>query len=97
GFDFCVDPTTHELMIYEKIRRIPPGVVFEYDGNVVKARRSSDVERLCNRCIAYSSIGYAVAEDLDSQRELGLFEDPISLTGVTDVAILQAYADAEVA
>jgi len=97
GFDFCVDPTTHELMIYEKIRRILPGVVFEYDGNVVKARRSSDVERLCNRCIAYSSIGYAVAEDLDSQRELGLFEDPISLTGVTDVAILQAYADAEVA
>ncbi len=52
---------------------------------------------MCNRCIAYSSIGYAVAEDLGSQGELGLFEEPISLTGVTDVAILQAFADAEVA
>ncbi len=97
GYDFAVDPVTRELNVFQKIRRILPDVVFEYDGNVVKARRSSDVSRMCNRCIAYSSIGYAVAEDLDSQRDLGLFEEPISLTGVTDVTILQAFADAEVA
>ncbi len=97
GYDFAVDPVTRELNVYSKILRVLPDVVFEYDGNVVKARRSSDVSRMCNRCIAYSSIGFAVAEDLESQRELGLFEEPISLTGVTDPSILQAFADAEVA
>lgn len=97
GFDMAVDPVTRELNIYRKLGSVLPDVRFEYGSNVIKARRTSDSSRICNRFIAYSAVGYAVAEDLSSQADIGLMEESLSLTGVVDVSILQAYANAEVA
>lgn len=97
GFDLAVDPVTRELNVYAKLSTVRSEVVYEYGKNVIEARRSSDASRICNRFVAYSSIGFAVAEDLDSQADLGLLEESLSLSDVKDVSILQAYANAEVA
>lgn len=97
GFYYDVSPDTRELNVYRTIGKILNDVVFEYGGNSLAARRSADASKICNRCIAYSSIGYAVAEDPSSIADLGLFEEAVSLTEVVDATILQAYANGEVA
>jgi hypothetical protein len=97
GYDFIVDSATRQLNIFRKIGEIKSKVVFEYGANLKGASRSTDSARICNRFIAYSAAGYAISEDEDSQQIYGLFEEAQSLADVTDIAILQAYADAEVA
>lgn len=97
GYDMIVDPTTRKLNIYARVGEEQTEVFFEYGGAAQNVQRECDISRMCNRMHAYSSVGYAVAEDLDSQAEFGLHEEAVSLSDVTDVTILQAYADAEVA
>lgn len=97
GYDLLVDPVTRELNIYRKLGVTRPDVVFEYGNNLASVSRDCDASRMCNRMIAYSSVGFAVSEDIISQRVYGTFEEAVSLTGVVDVSILQAYANAEVA
>lgn len=97
GYDILVDPQTRKMNIYRRVGRTRPEVLFEYGSNVVSSTRSCDASRTCNRMIAYSSIGFAVAEDLISQSNYGTFEEAVSLTGVVDVSILQAYVNAEIA
>lgn len=97
GYDFEVDPTTRKLNIYRKIGVIRPKLFFEYGNNLKQATRTTDMARLCNRLIAYSAAGAAQSDNYDSQQKYGLFEEAVSLIDVTDIAILQAYADAEIA
>lgn len=97
GYDMLVDPATRELDIYQRIGSVRPEVMFELGKNVVSVNMTSDASRMCNRMIAYSSIGWAQADDLVSQAAYGVFEEAVSLTDVRDVAILQAYANGEIA
>lgn len=96
GYDYMVDPVTRELNIYRKIGSVTD-VVFEYGTNLTSVSRDCDVSKMCNRMIAYSSVGFAVSEDIVSQAVYGTFEEAVSLTGVVDVSILQAFANAEIA
>lgn len=97
GFDLLVDPRSREMNIYKSLGSLKPDVVFDYASNAASATRTCDASRTCNRMIVYSSIGFAVAEDLISQSVYGTFEEAVSLSDVVDVSILQAYANAEVA
>lgn len=97
GYDLSVHPRTRELSIYQKIGQIRPQAVFEYGKNLSSASRTCDASRVCNRMIAYSSIGWAQADDLVSQAAYGVLEEAVSLSDVKDIGILQAYANAELA
>lgn len=97
GFDMAVDPETRELNTYAKLSSTREDVVFDYAINLTGASRSSDTSRICNRLYVYSSIGYALAENYESQALYGTFEEAISLSDVVNIEILQAYADAEIA
>lgn len=96
GYDMIVDPVTRQLNIFKKLGQIRDQVVFDYDLNLTGAGRNSDASKICNRMIAYSSIGAAVAEDPNSLAAFGPFEEAVSLSDVVDISILQAYADGEV-
>jgi hypothetical protein len=97
GYDMSVDQDTRELNIYANIGQARDQVLFQYGGNTNNMQRASDTSRMCNRMTAYSAVGVAVAEDADSIATYGLFEEAVSLTDVNDIAILQAYANGEVA
>lgn len=97
GFDLAVDPVTRELNIYSFFGAPRPKLGFELGKNVTSVTTNTDVSKMCNRMIAYSTIGYAVAEDQVSQQRFGVFEEAVSLSDVVDITILQAYANEEVA
>ncbi len=97
GYDMIVDPMTRKLNTYQKIGQLKPEVLYAYGVNVSSATRTCDAMRVCNRMIAYSSIGWAQADDLISQQVYGPMEEAVSLSDVRDIGILQAYANAELA
>lgn len=97
GYDMLVDPATRALNIYAKLQTTPKNLFFEFNNNVVRVSRSSDSSKICNRMIAYSPAGAAQADDPVSQAAYGVMEEAVSLSDVNDIAILQAYANGEVA
>lgn len=97
GFDYTIHPQYRTLDIVSKLEVIRDGLMFEYRDNVKDANRKSDSSKICNRMIAYSSIGSAQEDDLESQDRYGLFEEAVALADVKDMSILKAYAAAEVA
>lgn len=97
GYDMLVDPTTRALNIFAMIGSPKPKLAYEYGKNVTTVTTSVDASKMCNRLIAYSTAGYAVAEDTASQKAYGVFEEAVSLSDVVDISILQAYANAEIA
>lgn len=97
GYDFYVDPTTRALNIYSKLQTAHSDILFEYSGNTISVSRNTDSSKMCNRMIAYGPGGTAQADDQVSQAKYGLFEEAVSLSDVTDIEILQAYANGEVA
>lgn len=97
GYDMSVDPASRLLNIYTRIGVDNPEAFFEYGGHARGLSRSCDSARIANRIIVYSSTGWTQANDTTSQATYGMFEEAISLSDVKDSAILQAYANAELA
>jgi hypothetical protein len=97
GYDMTVDPISRKLNIYTRVGVTNPLAFFEYGSNAQAVSRSCDSSRLANRFIVYSPVGWVQANDTISQARYGTFEEAISLSDVKDVAILQAYANAELA
>lgn len=97
GYDMAVDPASRKLSFYVTLPVTAPTTYFEYGGNARQVSRSSDSARIANRIIAYSSVGWAQADDVVSQAAIGVFEEAISLSDVRDTTILTAFANAELA
>jgi hypothetical protein len=97
GYDMEVDPTTRKLNFYSTISTGTPVTFFQYGGNARQVSRTSDMSKVSNRIIVYSSVGWIQVDDPISQAQFGVLEEAISLSDVKDTTILQAYANAELA
>ncbi len=97
GYFLNVHPVARTLDIYATIGRVRPHAVFTYGSSAATISQAFDADRLCNRFIAYSAIGWAQADNLISQATYGVFEEAQSLSDVQSLSILQAYANGEVA
>jgi hypothetical protein len=99
GFDLYVDPETRLLNIYSSLGVERIHVNFEYGTNVLSASRRSDSSKLVNKIYVYGGSGTTtqVSYDPDSIARYGLHEEAISLSDVTDNAILAAFGQAELA
>ena len=97
GYYLQVHPVWRTLDIYAQIGVVRPHAIFTYGSSAQSIAQSFDASRLCNRFIAYSSIGWAQADNLISQAAYGVFEEAESLSDVRDIGILQAYANGEIA
>ncbi len=97
GYYLNVHPVWRTLDIYATIGRVRPEAVFTYGSSAATISQSFDADRLCNRFIAYSAIGWAQSDNLISQAIYGVFEEAQSLSDVRSISILQAYANGEVA
>lgn len=97
GYDMLIDPLTKKLNIYSQLETVRNNINFEYRSAAQNVTRSSDSSKICNSIYVYSSTGVAQQTDVDSQAQYGLFEEAVSLSDATDISILQAYANGEIA
>jgi hypothetical protein len=97
GYFINVHPVARTLDIYATIGRVRPQAVFTYGSSAATISQAFDADRLCNRFIAYSAIGWAQADNLISQAVYGVFEEAQALADVRSLSILQAYANGEIA
>lgn len=66
--------------------------------NLEQASRASDSSKLCNRMIVVGQSGItAIAQDMQSISKYGLLEETTSISDTSDLGVLQAFANAEVA
>jgi hypothetical protein len=109
GCDWTIDPITRKMNLYGVGASSTPtiasgygidqgqGALFSFPGNCINYKRSRDGTRLQNRVEAVGQYGVGRADDLTSQGLYGILETQDSLSEVTDINILIAYAQAEVA
>lgn len=105
GYDFEITPDTRTMNIYassfgSNLRRDRTIAQFGFKWgphNLLQFSRTTDMSTLVNSQIATGKFGHALSQNLTSMSTYGLFEDIQSLSDVDNTAILQAFANGEVA
>jgi hypothetical protein len=102
GFDYWVDPVTRELNISawnQAVNR--PDVIFGFGKlpeNLSELTFTEDAASVRNRIPVWGDAGTqpALAPEVDSSQDVyGIFEETITLTGVSDTSTLLAFSGAE--
>lgn len=106
GFDFEITPDTKTMNMYPNsfpgiLRRDRPQAQFGYrwgPDNLLEFTRTTEANTLVNSQFSQGQFNsLALDQNLTSMATYGLFEDVQIINDVSDITVLQAFSDAEVA